>query len=65
MLLNLKKEMWKAGITGVKIASLLDIDTSTFSIKLNGKRDFTRSEMFLIWRTYFSDMDMAYLFEEN
>ena len=62
MLMNLKTQMWQKGITGRRLAELLGIRPETFSDKITGKSDFTRTEMFLIRDTFFDDIDMAYLF---
>lgn len=65
MLINLKLEMWKRNITGKKLAAHVGMRPETFSDKIHGRSDFTRTEMFAIWNAFFSDLDMAFLFEDE
>lgn len=65
MLVNLKAEMWKRHITGKQLSARIGIRPETFSDKINGRSDFTRTEMFAIWNTFFSDLNMTFLFEDE
>lgn len=42
---NLKSLLVKEGITQGEFAKVIGIDKSTLSMKMNGKRDFTKTEI--------------------
>lgn len=60
---NLKAEMARKDIKYSKIAEILGISYASVANKINGKTDFTRSEIFKIRDTLFPDMPLEYLFE--
>ena len=65
MLSNLKCRMWQKHITGRQISELLDVRPETVSDKILEKTNFTRTEMFRIYDTYFKGEDMAELFASD
>lgn len=62
MLLNLKVEICKKGISSAKIAKYLGIGLKTMSNKVIEKSQFTRTEMYKIHKEFFPDTDFHYLF---
>lgn len=65
MLMNLKVEICKKGISSAKIAQYLGIDVVTMSKKVTEKSQFTRTEMYKIHDKFFSDVDFHYLFQSD
>lgn len=65
MLLNLKLEICKKGISSAKIARYLNIDIKTMSNKIVEKSQFSRTEMYKIHKEFFSDTDFHYLFRSD
>jgi len=45
MLINLKAEMARKGVTITDMAKYMKMSNNSFSWKLNGKREFTLTEM--------------------
>jgi hypothetical protein len=62
---NLKAEMARKGIDGVTISSFVGCTPKTFSSKMNGKTEFTRSEIFTIQKEFFPSLTVEYLFNEG
>ena len=62
---NLRAEMARCGIDGVKIAKHLACSPKTFSSKLTGKTEFTRAELFMIQKEFFPQCSIDYLFDQN
>lgn len=62
---NLKAEMARKNIDGVTISSHLGCTPKTFSSKLTGKTEFTRSEIFQIRKEFFPNLSVEYLFSEK
>ena len=62
MLNNLKKLLDDKGITYKDFAEFLDISEKTSYSKLNGKTDFTLSEITKIWKFLFPEYTFEYLF---
>lgn len=62
---NLRAEMARKNIDGVEIADFLGCTPKTFSSKITGKTEFTRSEIFRIQKQFFSNLTVEYLFSEN
>ena len=65
MLLNLIGEMKKAKITQSDLAELLKKSNNIISQKINGKREFKASEMFLIKNAFFPELSLEYLFAKK
>lgn len=65
MLGNLRIEMKKAGISQNDLVELLDTNANTICQKLNGKREFKASEMFIIKNKFFPELSLEYLFEKK
>ena len=65
MLLNLIGEMKKAKITQSDLAELLKKSKNIICQKINGKREFKSSEMFLIKDTFFPELSLEYLFAKK
>lgn len=65
MLSNLIIEMKKSKITQRDITMLLDSNLNTICQKINGKREFKASEMFLIKNTFFPELSLEYLFAKK
>jgi hypothetical protein len=61
---NLKAEMARKNIDGITISAVIGCTPKTFSSKLNGKTEFTRSEIFKIQRVCFPSVSVEYLFSE-
>jgi hypothetical protein len=62
---NLKAEMARKNINGIYISVLLGCDPKTFSSKMTGKTEFTRSEIFKIQKDLFPNFTVEYLFNEG
>ncbi len=60
---NLRAEMARKNIKPKKLANILGISYDSIINKLNGKTDFTRSEIFKIRDTFFPGLKLEYLFE--
>lgn len=60
---NLRAEMARNNIKSVQLAEVLNISYDSVSNKMNGKTDFTRSEIFKIRDTFFPKFKLDYLFE--
>lgn len=60
---NLRAEMARKNIKSVVVAEILGISYDTMSNKMNGKSDFTRTEIFKIRDKFFPDLTLEYLFE--
>ncbi len=65
MLLNLKVELCKKGISAAKIARFLGIRRETMSKKVIEKSQFTRDEMYRIHDNFFPETDLYYLFRSD
>lgn len=65
MLRNLKAEMARKGIRAKAICQSLSISEKAMSNKITEITDFTRSEMYHIQNTFFSDFEMSYLFASD
>lgn len=65
MLLNLKIEICRKGISAAEIAHFLGIRTETMSKKVTEKVQFTRTEMYKIHDEFFPETDLYYLFCSN
>jgi plasmid maintenance system antidote protein VapI len=61
---NLRAEMARIGIDGVKLASHLGCTPKTLSRKMTGKGEFTLAEIFKI-QSVFPNHSIEYLFETN
>ncbi|MCM1231613.1 MAG: XRE family transcriptional regulator [Ruminococcus flavefaciens] len=61
----LESEMAKRGILKRDVIELLGVENSTFSNKINGKRDFTLTEALAIWNKWFGDIPVDELFRHN
>ena len=63
---NIKAEMARYGLSGTSIADSLGISMSSFSLKVNGKRDWTVSEAVKLVSLFSelsgSEVSMDYLF---
>lgn len=59
---NLRAEMARKGIDGKNMSARLECDPKTFNNKINGKTEFTRSEIFKIQKEVFPDLAVEYLF---
>lgn len=62
---NLAAEIKRIGITNKDFAEKVKINPVTFSRKLNGKVDFTLSEMKKIAEVFNCEFTLEYLFEEK
>lgn len=62
MLLNLKTEIIRAGLSCNKVAKEIGISKEAMSHKITEKTQFTRDEMFAIHEMFFPNADMRYLF---
>ena len=60
---NLRAEMARNNIKAARLAELLEISYDTVINKLNGKTDFTRSEIFKIRDKCFPNLEIEYLFD--
>ncbi|HUM44362.1 MAG TPA: helix-turn-helix transcriptional regulator [Fervidobacterium sp.] len=60
---NLKAEMARNNIKSMTLAEILGISYDSVINKINGKTDFTRSEIFKIRDTLFPDLSLDYLFK--
>ncbi len=61
----LETEMMKRRIFKRDITELLNIEASTLSNKINGKREFTLDEALMIWEKWFSDIPIDELFKHS
>jgi hypothetical protein len=61
---NLKAEMARQNISGLTISEFIGCTPKTFSSKLTGKTEFTRSEIFKIQKAFFPNLTVEYLFSE-
>lgn len=62
---NLAGEIARRGIKKKAIASSIHVCEKSFWKKMNGKVPFTWPEVKTIRKTFFPDMDVAYLFAED
>ena len=60
---NLRAEMARKNIKPTDISSALNITYDSTLNKLNGKTDFTRTEIFKIRDAFFPDLTLDYLFK--
>lgn len=60
---NLRAEMARINLRPAVIAEALNISYDSVINKINGKTDFTRSEIFKIRNKFFPDLTLEYLFE--
>ena len=60
---NLEAEMKRKGISRMDIANLLDVSYSTIHSRFNGNSEWLYNECVLIRDTYFSDLELDYLFK--
>jgi transcriptional regulator with XRE-family HTH domain len=59
---NLRAEMARKGIGSAQMSARVGFTPRSLSNKLNGKTEFTRSEMFKIQKELFPDLTVEYLF---
>lgn len=59
---NLRAEMARYGIRAIDLSPVLKVTSDSVSNKLNGKSEFTRSEIFKIKKTFFPNLTLEYLF---
>lgn len=59
---NLRAEMARSNIDGVKISALIGCTPNTFSKKMTGRGEFTRAEIFKIQSELFPNHTIEYLF---
>ena len=57
--------MMRYKITQIDIAELLGITKQAVSYKINGVNEFKLSEIDLIQKTYFKDLEIEYLFKRE
>ena len=62
---KLEAEISCRGILKKDMRTVLKLDHSSFSYKLNGERPFTLEQGLLIWKTWFSDIAIEELFRKN
>jgi plasmid maintenance system antidote protein VapI len=62
---NLKAEMARQNISSLKMSEYIGCTPKTFSSKMTGKTDFTRSEIFKIQKAFFPNFTVEYLFSEK
>jgi transcriptional regulator with XRE-family HTH domain len=62
---NLKAEMARRGVTGLKMAEFLGISLKTFYKKMSGSSEFKITEMFRIRDMFFDALDVDYLFKPD
>ena len=65
MLLNLKNEINRHGLSAAKIAKSIGISDRTMSKKVTEESDFTRKEMYLIHESFFPETDFYRLFKSE
>jgi transcriptional regulator with XRE-family HTH domain len=63
MFKNLRAEMARRDLSGKKVAEVIGIAQKTFSNKMIGKSEFTRSEMIKMQSVFFEGLSLDYLFE--
>lgn len=63
MFRNLIAEMAREGLNAKGIAAGIGVSEKTFRNKLNGKTEFTRSEILKIRNMFFKHLSLDYLFE--
>lgn len=63
MFKNLRAEMARLGVSGKEVAAGIQISERSFSKKMRGETEFTRTEMLKIHRNYFPQCSIDYLFE--
>lgn len=59
---NLRAEMARRNITGYELAEKIGITNGTFSLKFNGKSEFTLDEALKIKNVLESDLSIEVLF---
>jgi hypothetical protein len=59
---NLRAEMARKNIKAINLAKILNISYDSVINKLNGKTDFTRTEIFKIKDSCFPNLGLEYLF---
>ena len=62
---NLKAELTRKNIKYNTLAEILGISYDSVVNKMNGKTDFTRTEIFQIRNILFPDLSLNYLFESG
>ncbi len=62
---NLLAEIARKRLTKQDIREKLNVSQSTFYSKLNGETSFTLDEAFLIYKSFFPEIDFLYLFERS
>ena len=62
---NLRAEMARKKLTGVDMAQAMGVNISTFSLKFNGKNDFTLPEAKAIKKALRTDLPIEVLFEPD
>lgn len=65
MLGNLIVEMKRSKVTQAEIAKCLSLSRMSVIQKINGKSDFTATEMFIIKNKFFPELSLEYLFEKK
>ena len=65
MLENLIKEMAVAKITNEDLSKAISAHRNTIANKLNGISNFSIDEAFTIQKTFFPNLDIAYLFAHS
>lgn len=61
---NLEAEMVRKGFTQSRLAELLNLNSSTISLKMNGKRDFSLNEAMRIKELLRVDIPIEELFSQ-
>jgi len=62
---NLKAEATRIGIKQQQFADLLQMSLGNINLKINGKVDFTNTEMRLIRSVFFPNLSIDYLFADD
>jgi len=64
-LANLKAEMKRHEITQATLADFLGMSLGNLHLKVNGKVEFTNTEMRVIQNEFFPDLSIDYLFSNS
>lgn len=62
---NLVAEMARNKVTNEDLAKCLKVTLNTISNKLSGKTEFTRKDMWKIKNTFFHNLTIEYLFDNE
>ena len=60
---NLNAEIARKGLLKKDIATKCGISLTSFYEKLNGRREWTYPEAIAIWKRYFPELEVNYLFK--